>query len=105
MALEASNCTRTLTASDAAASGRWPLVCWGSRAGTERTVVSVSLSLLPLAAASVRRDSVSTEEMFSLSSTPAKALPLVYHRGLLLHAPSQEKALVPVSKASTARRE
>ena len=43
--------------------------------------------------------------MLSAFSTLEMALPLVYHRGLLLHAPSQEKALVPVSKASTARRE
>ena len=78
---------------------------WGSRAGMVRGVSSPEALSAAAEAAVVTRDSVSVEEMFSVSSALERALPLVYHRGLLLHAPSQEKALVPVSKASTARRE
>ena len=44
-------------------------------------------------AAVVTRDSVSVEEMFSVSSALERALPLVYQRGALLHPAGQEKAL------------
>ena len=56
-------------------------------------------------AAVVTRDSVSVEEMFSVSSALERALPLVYQRGALLHPAGQEKALRPASSASTGRRE
>ena len=77
----------------------------GSRLGTERrAAVPLSLSEL-LEEVSVTRDSVRAGEMFRLPSTPESAAPLVCHSGTFCQSVSQEKALVPTSSASTARRE
>ena len=103
--MSASNETRTLTASAASASGSLPFTRCGSRDGTDSTPEEESLSLPEPEAASVTRDSVSAGEMPRLSRTPESASPLVYHRGALAQVLSQEKALVPVSRASTARME
>ena len=103
MAFCASNWTRTLIASEASASGSLPFSCMGSRLGTERRV-PLSLSEL-LEEVSVTRDSVRAGEMFRLPSTPESAAPLVCHSGTFCQLVSQEKALVPTSSASTARRE
>lgn len=94
-----------MTASGAVASGTLFSMLWGSRAGMVRGVSSPEALSAAAEAAVVTRDSVSVEEMFSVSSALERALPLVYQRGALLHPAGQEKALRPASSASTGRRE
>ena len=78
---------------------------WGSRAGMARGVSSPEALSAAAEAAVVTRDSVSVEEMFSVSSALERALPLVYHSGALLHSLPQSNAVRPASSASTARME
>ena len=98
---------RTFWASGAVASGNLPSTACGSRGGTVRAAPlgALLLSVAAAEAALVTRDSIRLAEMFRLLNTPETAPPLVCQRGAFCHAVSQEKAFLPTSSASTARRE